>query len=429
MLRDHGAPYRTECARLDRRRNFALLNTAQAAVALAALLLAMVGQTLASAEVRAAEDGLHVTIVYVTLDEKEPQPLSLVEPIITDKGLVGAQKGIQDNDTTGRFLKQRYELVEMIVPRDGDLVAAFREQLEVGRRLFVADLRSEQLLALADLPEAADSLIFNVRAEDDDLRTKDCRPNLFHIIPSRAIKADGLAQFLVWKKWRRWFLLHGVGEGDLAFAEALRRAAKRFGAKIVEDRPYEYEAGSRRTDTGHVQIQKQMTVVTQNVDDYEVLVVADESDIFGEYLPYQLWDPRPVVGTQGLVPTSWHRSHEQWGGTQMQRRFRKFANRIMTERDYAAWVAVRSIGEAVTRTGSADTKVIRDFLLSGEFKLGAYKGEGLTFRRWNQQMRQPILLAGPRALVSVSPQQGFLHHRTPLDTMGYDQPESHCRLN
>lgn len=375
-----------------------------------------------------AEGPLHVPIVYLTKLENEPPPLSLVEPIVTDEGLAGARTGLEDNATTGRFLNHEYQLVEVLVPTDGDLVAAFEEQIAAGYRLFVADVHADQLLTLADVPEATESLIFNVRAEDDRLRTEECRPNVFHIIPSRAMKADALAQYLVFKKWRQLFLLHGVGDGDLAFAEAIRRAAERFGAEIVEERAYKYEAGARRVDTGHMQIQEQITAVTQDVEDYDVLVVADESDIFGEYLPYRTWDPRPVAGTQGLIPTAWHRSHEQWGGTQMQTRFDKSAGRIMLERDYTAWAAVRSIGEAVTRTGSTDPGAIHDYLLSEDFKLGAFKGEGLTFRSWNQQMRQPILLAGPRALVSVSPQPGFLHQRTPLDTMGYDEPESNCAL-
>jgi ABC transporter substrate binding protein (PQQ-dependent alcohol dehydrogenase system) len=89
---------------------------------------------------------------------------------------------------------------------------------------------------------------------------------------------------------------------------------------------------------------------------------------------------------------------------------------------------VRSLGEAVTRTNGKDPKVLRDYLRSTEFQIGAFKGEALTFRTWNQQMRQPILLAAPRILVSVSPQEGFLHERTPLDTLGFDEPESSCRL-
>ena len=49
--------------------------------------------------------------------------------------------------------------------------------------------------------------------------------------------------------------------------------------------------------------------------------------MFAEYLPYHTWDPRPVAGTAGLVPVTWSRVHEQWGGTQMQRRFEKLAGR------------------------------------------------------------------------------------------------------
>ena len=158
-------------------------------------------------------------------------------------------------------------------------------------------------------------------------------------------------------------------------------------------------------------------------------MVADESDIFGEYLPYRTWDPRPVVGTQGLIASAWHRSQEQWGATQVQRRFEKFAGRWMFERDYTAWLTVRIIGEAVTRTGSAEPSTIHDYLRGDQFEIAAFKGEGLSFRQWDQQLRQPILVVGPRTLVSVSPQPGFLHQRTPLDTMGYDEPESSCDLS
>ena len=52
-------------------------------------------------------------------------------------------------------------------------------------------------------------------------------------------------------------------------------------------------------------------MLTQDAPEHDVVVVADESDVFGEYLPYRTWDPRPVAGTQGLIP-AWHRSQEQW---------------------------------------------------------------------------------------------------------------------
>jgi ABC transporter substrate binding protein (PQQ-dependent alcohol dehydrogenase system) len=372
---------------------------------------------------------LDVTITYLTRAEPPLAPLSLAEPILEDEGILGARQAIRENQTTGRFLEHAYELVERIVPEDGDLEAAFDEALGAGERLFVADLRKEDLLALAPKADEAGAYLFNSRAEDDELRTTQCFESVLHIAPSRAMKADALAQYLVWKRWTRWFLVHGSHPEDKAFAAAIERAATRFGASIVEVREYEHRGGSRRTDSGHVQVQQQMPVFTQDAPDHDVLVVADESEVFGDYVPYRTWDPRPVVGTTGLVPSSWSRVHEQWGGTQVQRRFAAFAGRWMTERDFNAWLSVRSLGEAVTRAQTADAEALHDYIMSEDFEIAAFKGEGLTFRSWNQQMRQPILLVTPRTLVSVSPQDQFLHQRTPLDTLGYDEPESECRLN
>ncbi|MEZ5930435.1 MAG: ABC transporter substrate-binding protein [Alphaproteobacteria bacterium] len=376
-----------------------------------------------------AADQLPVAMTYLAQEVERLAPISLLDPIeIPDEGFAGAELGLEDDQTTGSFLGHSYALDEIRVPVDGDLIAEAKAALAAGARLLVVDLPADQLLALADLPEAADALLFNVSAEDDRLRTDECRANLFHIIPSRAMKADALAQYLVWKQWRRWFLIHGTAERDLLMKAAIERAANKFGAKIVETRAYEYEATARRTDSGHVQIQTQMPVFTQDAEEHDLIVVADESDIFGEYLAYRTWDPDPIAGTHGLRPTAWHRSHEAWGGTQMQGRFEDKAGRWMTEKDYTAWLAVRTIGEAVTRTASADPQTLHDYLRSDRFEIAAFKGEGLTFRTWNQQMRQPIILVSPRMLVSVSPQDQFLHQRTPLDTLGFDQPESRCSL-
>jgi ABC transporter substrate binding protein (PQQ-dependent alcohol dehydrogenase system) len=308
-------------------------------------------------------------------------------------------------------------------------VAVFKEALGAGERLFVSDLNLADLLALAPVADEAGALIFNARAEDDVLRTAQCFQSVLHVAPSRAMLADALAQYLVWKRWSDWFLVVGSHEEDQLWAEALRRAARKFGAKIVEERVYQDTGGARRTDTGHVQVQGQMPVFTQGAEDHDVVVAADEADVFGEYLPYLTWEPRPVVGSSGLTPQSWSRVHEQWGGTQVQRRFDKFAGRPMTDRDYNNWLAVRTIGEAVTRSQNAEPKALHDYVVSDAFEVAAFKGQGLTFRRWDQQMRQPVLLVTPRMLVSVSPQDQFLHQRTPLDTLGFDEPESQCRLN
>ena len=65
---------------------------------------------------------------------------------------------------------------------------------------------------------------------------------------------------------------------------------------------------------------------------------------------------------------------------------------------------------------------------SADFGIAAYKGQKLTLRDWDWQLRQPILLSDGRTVVSVSPQPGFLHQVTELDTLGIDRPETKCKL-
>ncbi|MGC2714614.1 MAG: ABC transporter substrate-binding protein, partial [Pseudolabrys sp.] len=374
-----------------------------------------------------AQDILDIKIGYLRRAQRQ-ETISLVQMPPPDNGLAGAQMAAKDNDTTGRFLNQRYLLVDLHLKAGDDPATAVAELARQGISLIVADLPADDLLKAAEAGKADRILFFNAAATDDRLRQKDCRANIVHTAPSRAMLADGLAQYLVWKKWVRWFLVVGSHERDKLFAAALTRAANRFGAKIVQQREFKDTGGARRTDSGVVQIQQQMPVFTQEAPSYDVLVVADESEVFANNLPYRTWDPRPVAGSAGLVPTSWDASNSLWGGIQMQDRFIAQFKRLMTALDMQAWTAVRMIGEAASRQNSADPKTILDFLKGPELALGAFKGQKLTLRDWDLQLRQPILLTDGRTIVSVSPQQGFLHQFSELDTLGYDRPETQCKL-
>jgi len=382
------------------------------------------------AAVPAADSGAGeqtVSIGWLSQPIKRKLPLSYLDQPPEDEGIQGARLGIADNDTTGHFTGQSFELVERVVGDDGDVAATFRDLAAKGVRLVVTDLAAAELLSIASLPEAAPATIFDTAASDDRLRGEDCRGNLLHLLPSRAMLADALVQYVVAKRWPNLLLVVGNGEGDQEFAADFRHAAQKFQAHIVTEKPWTFVPGARRTDTGHFAIQAEVARFTQGIS-YDVLAVADEADEFGDYLSYRTFDPRPVAGTQGLVPSAWARPHEQWGATQLQDRFLHQAKRWMTDRDYAAWMAVRAIGEAATRAKSSDPAAISAYLRGDRFELAAYKGARLSFRSWDGQLRQPILLADGRSLVSVSPQPGFLHQFSELDTLGIDKPETKCRV-
>jgi ABC transporter substrate binding protein (PQQ-dependent alcohol dehydrogenase system) len=374
-----------------------------------------------------AADALNVPVGHLGRSERT-EAISLVEQPAADDGIAGAQLAIQDNNTTGKFLNQSFAVEAIRLKAQDDPVAAAMQLARRGISLFIADLPADTLLKVSDAGREHGLIFFNAGASDDRLRQEDCRANVIHIAPSRFMLADALAQYLVWKRWRRWLLVVGSHDPDKLYAAAMRRAAGRFGAKIIQERVFEDTGGARRSDSGLVQIQSQIPLFTQSAPDYDVLIAADESQVFAPYLPYRTSEPRPVAGSAGLIPTSWDASHDQWGAIQLQNRFRRSFSRRMTALDMQAWTAARMIGEAVEHVQSADVQRILDFIKGPDFALAAFKGRKLTVRDWDLQLRQPILLTDGRVVVSVSPQEGFLHQYSELDTLGIDRPETKCRL-
>ena len=384
------------------------------------LILALMA-TLAMAE------PLAVKIGYLGRAEKKAT-ISLVDVAPDNDGVAGVRLALEDNNTTGKFLNQHFTLEQVRIKEGDDPVAAVSQLADRGISFFIVDLPADALLKVADAGRPRGLVFFNAGAIDDRLREEDCRPNVIHAAPTRSMLADGLAQYLVAKRWTRWLLVVGSHEPDKLYADALRRAAGRFGARIVQERVFEDTGGARRTDSGLVQIQRQMPLFLQGAPEHDVLVAADESEVFASYLPYRTREPRPVAGSAGLVPKSWDAAHDQWGANQLQNRFTQMFSRRMTALDGQAWTAARMIGEAASRVRSADPKAIVDYLKGPDFALAAFKGQKLTLRDWNLQLRQPVLLADGRTIAAVSPQEGFLHQFSELDTLGFDRPETKCRM-
>ncbi len=382
-------------------------------------ILAIVPVLFSQVSVAAGED-LMVTIGYLEQVVPRPPVLSNLEEVPEDQGIAGVQLGIADNNTTGKFLKQNYTLQTRLVGEDEELLAAARALLGQSR-LIVANMPAESLLAVADLPEADGAILINASATDGFLRNQECRANLLHAIPSRAMLADALSQFAVRKRWKDWVLIEGAHPGDQAFAAAIERSAAKYTIDIKARKTWEFDADVRRSAASEVPL------FVQDFPDHDLLVIADELGDFGRYFLYHGWLPRPVAGSEGLRPDTWSAAVEQHGAAQLQSRFQKHADRPMRSVDYAAWVAARTIGEAVTRTNSSDADVLRSYILSGEFELAAFKGRKLSYRSWNGQLRQPIPLSHPRAVVALAPIEGFLHQHNEMDTLGLDKPESDCK--
>ncbi|WP_299614591.1 ABC transporter substrate-binding protein [uncultured Tateyamaria sp.] len=360
-----------------------------------------------------------LSIGYLRVEQPAPPTLSNLDPVPDDNGLAGAQTGLADNLTTGKFLGHSYEMTVADVAEGEGALAAARTLLATSRYL-VIDASADDLLAIADLDEAQGALLFNTSAGNLDLRDDACRANVLHTLASDAMRTDALAQVLVQKRWNDLVMIFGTHAADISYAAAMRRSLTKFGLSLEGEKEWVFDADMRRNAS------QEVPLFTQDFGDYDALIIADEVHDFGRYVLYNTWQARPVVGSEGLTAVGWSPVIEQWGAAQLQSRFEEEHARDMTAQDYAAWAAVRTLGEALTRTNAIDPETLRAYILSDEFELAGFKGRPLTFRDWNGQLRQPIAVAHPRALVAQAPLEGFLHQTNELDSLGLDRPESKC---
>ena len=363
---------------------------------------------------------LSISVGYLKVEQSRGASLSNIDPTPVDAGLAGARLGVGDNLTSGTFLGHKYKLLETRVDSRGDVQAAARVLL-ADVAVLIVDAPSQDLVTIADLPDAQNRIVFNVAAGGSALRDDACRANLLHSGVSDLMRSDALIQFLSSKRWGRISIIAGPRQRDTDFMQAIQRSAAKFRLQIVDDIVWDVDADMRRNAA------QEVPILTQNFKAHDVTMVIDTADDFGRYIAFNTWQAKPIVGTEGLAARGWSEVIERWGAAQLQSRFEALSGRSMRADDYAAWAAMRSVGEAVTRTGSAEAATLRSYMLSDQFELAGFKGRALSYRDWNGQLRQPIPLVTDRAMVAIAPLPGFLHQQTELDTLGLDRFESRCQ--
>ena len=363
---------------------------------------------------------LEVNILFLEEKIKKPPVLSNVIEEPKDSGIKGAEIAIKDSNKTARFLNQKYVLQKEKSRDEKKLITSFENFAKNGGTFVILNVGDELLEKISNHELAKKVILFNSTNASSKFRQTLCKPNLLHTISSNAMLYDGLVQFLIKRNWKEWLLLKGDRPEDKKIEEAIKRAAKRFGGKIVDEKTWSFDTDIRR------KAQSEMPAFTQGKE-HDVVLVADHFNDFGEYVYFNTWEPRPIAGTSGLTPVTWHKVIEAWGAAQMQKRFEKKAKRWMNSKDYASWVAVRTVVTSIKSTNTTDFKTNLDNIYSKDFNLAAYKGRKLSFRDFNGQLRMPVSLVHPKALVSNSPQEGFLHQTTDLDTLGIASFEAKCK--
>ena len=333
----------------------------------------------------------------------------------------GAKSAIREARIIGRSMGKTFELKELRIEKDADAETAIRKAMEKDSAdIFLLDLPLGDITRTAQALAGENVIFFNIRHGDGALRAEACSQILFHTIASDAMLMDGLAQYLRFKRWTDILVLEGAGREDKRLGSAFKASAKKYGLKIVARRGFVLGNDPRNRGKNNISL--------LTAGNYDVVFLADWEGEFGRYVPFQTQLPRPVVGSEGLHASTWHWTWERHGAPQLNQRFDRRAKRAMSDSDWAAWAAVKSVVEAVVRTKETDPAKLRKFLTSGAFVLDTYKGTPANYRSWNHQLRQPVLLHTHNSVVARAPIEGFLHERNTLDTLGQDKRQSGCRF-
>ena len=215
-------------------------------------------------------------------------------------------------------------------------------------------------------------------------------------------------------------ILEGPLDEDIEFSKSFKNTSKKMGIKIVDEKKFILSNDPRERENNNI------TLLSGDAK-HDVIFLSDTEGEFGRYVPYNTKLPRPIIGTTGLTPETWHWSFERYGAPQLNSRFeKKEKSRRMSGYDYAAWISFKSIVKSVMKNRSTTYEDITRALTDSNLNLDGFKGNSLSYRAWNNQLRQPILLSTHNALIEKTPIKGFLHELNNMDTLGKDSGETQC---
>ena len=334
--------------------------------------------------------------------------------------IAGAELGLKDVSTLGRAANVHFILEHHSVPADGDVSSDIASLAATHPAMVLLDLTHDDIVTAAKAVPVGALALINIRDTSDDLRRTLCGTALFHTIPSQSAYSDALAQMMVRKNWKRILTLFGPEPEDQELAKIFATSAKKFGAKIVDTKPFIAGNDPRKRE-------ENSTALMTGDSDYDVIYVADTTGDFGRFVEFRQIKPRPIIGSEGLEASAWHRAAERYGAPQVNHRFERDAGRPMSDMDWSAWVAVKALAEAVAREKAMTGPAISEALLSGKIDVEMTKGIPGSFRAWDHQLRQPIMLHTADAVIAMAPIEGFLHENSILDTLGLSDRDTNCK--
>ena len=338
--------------------------------------------------------------------------------------LDGAKLAVLEANKLKRITKTKVALNHLRVDSEKSLYNLMNSEDIKKHHAILLDIPIKKFGKIKEILKKNSSIIFfNISNESNSLRANLCFENLFHSFPSNMMKTDSIAQFLVQKKWNKTLMLTGSLEQDKNLAKSFRQSAKKFGIKILKENYFVNSNDPRNREKNN------LSFLTKGKK-YNSIFIADVDGEFSLTVTNNTVSVASVVGSSGLIPLAWHWSYLRHGAPQVNGRFEREFDRRMNERDWSAWVAVKSITESILRTKSIQTEDIKKYLITNNFKVDGSKGISLNYRPDTKQLRQTIfLVSGGNWVTNVAPLENFQSRENNLDTIGIVKENNKCKDN
>jgi branched-chain amino acid transport system substrate-binding protein len=258
---------------------------------------------------------------------------------------------------------------------------------------------------LSKVAEANRVPFLNIGDSSDTLRQR-CSQYTFHIEASQAMYLDAMVMWHAQQGYRRWFVLHEMGNGDATAARA-RLAVEKHGlggevvgtAAVIQEQPlYALEARAIEESNADVVL---IAVPIRDEIPVRIQLSSLARPVAIAALPTAVTQTRDfIAASRERAPTDavdyrimlWESTLQTHGADTLVQRYTSRTGQAM---DPSAWAAYQAVGiavEAVMALGTTDPEQLVAYL-ADDVTFTSAKGPGISFRPWDHQLRQPLYVA------------------------------------
>lgn len=311
----------------------------------------------------------------------------------------------------------------LIVPAEDDalLREAGRLVEEEGVFGLVGGFGVERARALSALTREIPVPFLNIGAPDDRLRNEECSAFTFHVAPSHAMYIDALTGWFIRSGFRRWAFVHEESDaGRELYSRAKWALTERHfgGREVGRVEVGQQEADWERVLTSLQRAEPQVVMVLLEPErQLRLLRLAVDYGAAWQIagLPYPEAQTRSfyrawVGAAEGAEPlfraSGWEATLDAYGAREFNERFEARFGIPMDESAWAAYQAIRILYDSAVAARSTDGSEVASYLASPSAVFDVWKGIGVSFRPWDQQLRQSLYLVQLAGMGEGEPGEG-----------------------